>query len=63
LAWVTGVVGFIVFIIIVMLFYDYSRNEYILGPGMYLVALGSLQLTGAYVVSLFKKQGPASAGG
>ncbi len=63
LAWVTGLVGFIVFIVIAMLFYDYSRNEYVLGPGMYLVALGSLQLTGAYVISLFKKAGQPAADG
>ncbi|HIE65459.1 MAG: hypothetical protein ABGX83_01140 [Nitrospira sp.] len=61
-AWLTNVTGFIVFIIISMLFYDYSRNEYVLGPGMYLAAMGSLQLTGAYVASLFKKGGQTPSG-
>lgn len=63
LTWITGTVGFIVFIITAMLFYDYSRNEYVLGPGMYLAALGSVQLTGAYVVFLFKKAGQTPPSG
>ncbi|MFQ5580632.1 MAG: hypothetical protein ACE5FZ_08465 [Nitrospiria bacterium] len=62
LTWVTGIIGFIVFIIIGMLFYDYSRNEYVLGPGMYMAALASLQLTGAYIASLFKKADQAFSG-
>jgi len=60
--WITGIVGFIVFIITSMLFYNYSQYEYVLGPGMYLAALGSVQLTGSYVVFLFRKEGQPSNG-
>ncbi|MFQ5779575.1 MAG: hypothetical protein ACE5HN_02160 [Nitrospiria bacterium] len=53
--WLYGIVGFVVFIIAVLVLINYYQNEYSSGPGIYLAALGGLQLTGAYVVVLFKK--------
>jgi len=55
-AGISGIIGFIIIIYVSMLFFDYFRREYVLGPGIYLVALGSLQLTGAYIAALLKRR-------
>ncbi|GEM_PF-2382636 len=54
-SWINGLVGFFIFIVSVLVLYDYIRNQYPIGPGIYLAALGGLQLTGAYVVMLFQR--------
>ena len=55
LFWVYGLVGFIITIITSMVFYSYYQNNYSGGPGIYLAALGGIQLTGTYVVYLFQQ--------
>lgn len=55
LYWVYGLTGFIVAIITGMEFYSFYQNQYSGGAGIYLAALGGIQLTGSYVVVLFQK--------
>lgn len=54
--WIYGGVGFAVLIITsLVLFNYYYQNNYSSGPGIFLSLLGGLQLTGTYVVYLFKQ--------
>lgn len=53
--WINGLVGFLIFIISGLVLYDYIRNRYPIGPGIYLTAVGGLQLTGAYLLMLFRQ--------
>jgi len=59
--WAYGLVGFTVSIIIGVVFFNYYRNLYNGGPGIFICTLGALQLTAAYVNFLFKKTGASSA--
>ena len=52
--WLYGGIGFAVLIVTSMVLYNYFQNNYSSGPGIYLSFLGGLQLTGSYVVFLFK---------
>jgi len=63
LYWVYGLIGFIITIITGMVFFSYYQNNYSGGAGLYLAALGGIQLTGTYVVFLFQhgKQSAASS--
>jgi len=54
LYWIYGLIGFLVMIVTGMVFYSYYRNQYSGGAGLYLAALGGIQLTGTYVVFLFQ---------
>ncbi len=53
--WVYGVVGLIITVISGVIFFNYYQNEYHGGPGIYLSALGGIQMVGAYVVILFQQ--------
>ncbi len=55
LYWVYGLIGFITIIVTGMVFYSYYQNQYSGGAGIYLAALGGIQLTGTYVVFLFQQ--------
>ncbi len=53
--WLYGGVGFATLIVTSLVLYNYYQNNYSSGPGIYLSVLGALQLTGAYVVYLFRQ--------
>lgn len=53
--WVYGLIGFLILIISMLDLYTFYQNRYPIGPGIYLVALGGLQLTGAYILFLLKQ--------
>lgn len=56
LYWVYGLLGFLITITTGMVFYNYYQNRYSGGAGLYLAALGGIQLTGTYVVFLFQSR-------
>ncbi len=53
--WVYGLIGFLILIISALDLYTFYQNRYPIGPGIYLAALGGLQLTGAYVLVLLRQ--------
>ncbi|TAK02466.1 MAG: hypothetical protein EPO39_13370 [Candidatus Manganitrophaceae bacterium] len=53
--WIYGLIGFLIFIISALDLYTFYQNRYPMGPGIYLAALGGLQLTGAYLLMLFRQ--------
>jgi hypothetical protein len=56
LYWLYGGAGFAVTIITSLVLYNYYyQNNYTSGPGVYLSLLGGVQITGTYVVYLFKQ--------
>ncbi len=60
--WLYGLIGFAILMITALDLYTFYLNRYPIGPGIYLVALGGLQLTGAYLFLLFnRKKGTASS--
>ncbi|MEC4678143.1 MAG: hypothetical protein VST69_05255 [Nitrospirota bacterium] len=59
LYWIYGLIGFMTMIITGMVFYSYYQNQYSGGAGLYLAALGGIQLTGTYVVFIFQPRKPA----
>lgn len=61
LYWVYGLLGFLITIITGMVFYSYYQNQYSGGAGLYLAALGGIQLTGTYVVFLFQSRKATSS--
>ncbi len=52
--WIYGVVGLVIVVITGVVFFNYYQNNYNGGPGIYLSALGGVQLTGTYVIVLFQ---------
>ncbi|MFQ5598831.1 MAG: hypothetical protein ACE5GK_12380 [Nitrospiria bacterium] len=52
--WVYGGVGLIVTVISGVVFFNYYQNNYNGGPGIYLSALGGIQLVGSYVAVLLQ---------
>ena len=59
--WAYGLVGFTISIIIGVVFFNYYRNQYDGGPGIFISALGAVQLTAAYVSFLFSERLPSSS--
>ena len=55
LSWLYGILGLAIVIVTGVVFFNYYKNAYNSGPGIYLAALGGLQLTGSYVVLLFRQ--------
>jgi len=55
LSWLYGVLGLAIVIITGVVFFNYYRNAYNSGAGIYLAALGGVQLVGSYVVLLFRQ--------
>lgn len=53
--WLYGAVGFLILMVTALVLYNFYQNNYSSGPGIYLSALGGLQLTGSYIVFLFKQ--------
>lgn len=54
--WLYGGAGFAVLIYTLVVLYNYYyQNNYSSGPGIFLSLLGGLQLTGIYVVYLFRQ--------
>lgn len=53
LFWIYGILGLAITIITGVVFFNYYKNAYNSGAGIYLAALGGLQLVGSYVVLLF----------
>ncbi len=60
LDWLNGLIGFLIFIVSSLVFYDYYQNRYPIGAGLYLTSLGGLQLTGAYILFLLRQGKGAS---
>lgn len=58
--WVYGLIGFLILMIATLDLYTFYQNRYPIGPGIYLVALGGLQLTGAYILFLLRQGKGAS---
>lgn len=52
--WLYGVVGLATAVISGMDGYSFYKSGYTIGPGVYLVALGALQLIGSYIVLLIE---------
>ncbi len=50
--WIYGMVGFLIMVTSGFIFYNYYQNNASGGPGIYLAALGGIQLTGTYVIYL-----------
>ncbi len=61
LSWLYGLLGLAIVIITGVVFFNYYRNAYNSGAGIYLAALGGLQLVGSYVVLLFGQDSNSSA--
>jgi len=59
--WAYGPVGYTSFLVLGVTFLNHYRNQYISGPGIFISALGALQLTAAYVFFLFQKTPSASS--
>lgn len=55
LYWLHGVLGLAVTVVSGVVFFNYYQNNYNGGPGIYLSALGGIQLVGSYVVVLFQR--------
>ncbi len=55
LSWFYGVLGLAIVVVTGVVFFNYYRNAYNSGAGLYLAALGGLQLMGSYVVLLFRQ--------
>lgn len=58
--WVYGAVGLVVTVILGVVFFNYYQNDYHGGPGIYISALGGIQLVGSYVVVLFQQEESSS---
>lgn len=54
--WIYGLIGFLILIVSALDLYTFYENRYPIGPGIYLAALGGLQITGAYVLMLFRQR-------
>lgn len=52
--WIYGLVGFLILLVTILDLFTFYQNRYPIGPGIYLAALGGLQVTGAYIVMLFR---------
>ena len=63
LDWLFGGIGLAIGVIAGMDLYIFYRNRYSIGPGLYLTALGGLQLTGSYVLILYRRMGRREGGG
>lgn len=55
--WLYGTIGLVTGVITGMDLYQFYQSRYPVGPGLYLAALGGLQLIGCYLVTLFRGGG------
>jgi len=60
LYWLYGVLGLAVTVVSGVVFFNYHQNNYNAGPGIYLSALGGLQMAGSYVITLLQMGKSAS---